>query len=273
MKGGVGKTTLAVNLAWHFFQMENKKVLIVDLDPQFNATQYVMDFSDFEAHRKTKGTIADLLIDSPRLDLRLKRIKKDPSLAIHNLQVNGVSRLDILPSELALGWVVKNPAQMDYRLEKLLSSFRSKYDYIIVDCAPTDSVLTTMALTSSNYLLVPVRPDRFSVLGFANLNRTIEDFRQNCNNPHNVQTLGIVFTQVTGNSVVESECITQIKLQAAKHKEYVFVSSLKYSNSFARAIKNQTPIFKTAYAQQDTKNATHAIASELKGRVASLPMI
>ena len=76
MKGGVGKTTLAVNLAWHIFQSDGKKVLLVDLDPQFNATQYVMDYKSFETHRKNAGTIADLLIEQPRLNLRLRKIKK-----------------------------------------------------------------------------------------------------------------------------------------------------------------------------------------------------
>lgn len=78
MKGGVGKTTLAVNLAWYIYQNDGKNVLLVDLDPQFNATQYVMDYKSFENHRKTAGTIADLLIEQPKLDLRLKKVKTNP---------------------------------------------------------------------------------------------------------------------------------------------------------------------------------------------------
>ncbi len=65
---------------------------------------------------------------------------------------------------------------MEYKLEKVLSTLREDYDYVFIDCAPTDSVLTTMALGSSDFLLIPMRPDRFSILGFANLTETIKTF-------------------------------------------------------------------------------------------------
>ena len=134
----------------------------MDLDPQFNATQYVMDYQAFQSQRKNRGTIADLLVDTPRLDVRLKKVKDNPRTALHAIRKSADGkRFDLLPAELNLAWVVKNPAQMEYRLEKLLSTFREDYEYIFIDCAPTDSVLTTMALTASDYLLIPMRPDRF----------------------------------------------------------------------------------------------------------------
>ena len=271
MKGGVGKTTLAVNLAWHLFYNEGKKVLLLDLDPQFNATQYVMDYDAFDKHRKAHGTIADLLIDQPELHVKAsKRPKRNLAAALHNIESNSSARFDLLPAELALSWVVKNPAQMDYRLEKLLSGIRDKYDYVLIDCAPTDSVLTTMALTSSDFVLVPVRPDRFSILGFANVMNTIEDFRSNCNDPHNVKTLGIVFTQVMGTSGVEGDCMRQVDKTAKGQKEYVFSSSLKFSNSFIRSVQDQTPIFRTAYAQAGPRTEISTIAVEMKARIAQL---
>lgn len=271
MKGGVGKTTLAVNLAWYFHGNEKKNVLLVDLDPQFNATQYVMDYQEFQTQRKNKGTIADLLIDPPKLDVRLKKVKKNPRVALHTVsQHPDGTHFDLLPAELNLAWVVKNPAQMDYRLEKLLSDFQKDYDYIFIDCAPTDSVLTTMALTASDYLLIPMRPDRFSILGFTNLNETIKIFRKNCPDPHKVKVLGIVFTQVTGTSAVEQGAMDDIRSAAQKEGTYLFSAILKYSASFMRSVKDQTPIFATGYAQYPTRRAPGRIADEIKARITAL---
>jgi cellulose biosynthesis protein BcsQ len=89
-----------------------------------------MDYQVFEGHRRKAGTIADLLIDQPRLDIRTQKTKKDPRAALYTIQKYKNKRLDLLPAELSLAWVVKNPAQMDYRLEKLLAGIRDGYDYI-----------------------------------------------------------------------------------------------------------------------------------------------
>lgn len=273
MKGGVGKTTLAVNLAWYLHAVENKNVLLVDLDPQFNATQYVMSYTAFIKHTKEHGTIADLLIDPAKLDLRLKKVKKNPKKTLHCVQASGAKRFDLLPAELKLAWVVKNPAQMEYKLEKVLSTLREDYDYVFIDCAPTDSVLTTMALGSSDFLLIPMRPDRFSILGFANLNETIKTFRANTPDAHNVKVLGVVFTQVTGSSQVETDAMSEIKTAATKDGTYSFSSSLKYSHSFIRSVKDQTPIFATLWAQDKARVPTTKIADELLDRIAKLQTI
>jgi chromosome partitioning protein len=245
-------------------------VLLVDLDPQFNATQYVMDYQVFQDHRKNSGTIADLLIDQPKLDLRLSKVKKNPKAAIYTIRTTNDKRLDLLPAELDLAWVVKNPAQMDFKLERLLSRLRDDYEYVFIDSAPTDSVLTTMALSASDYLLIPMRPDRFSILGFLNLIETMKIFRSNCTDPHSVKVLGIVFTQVTGASNVEREAMEEIRAAATKENTYSFVSSLRYSQSFIRSVKDQTPIFGTLYAQDKAWLPAVKIAQELMQRIADL---
>ena len=270
MKGGVGKTILSVNLAWHFHQNEGKNVLLVDLDPQFNSTQYVMNYKAFEEHRKKAGTIADLLMDQPKLTPRLKKVKNNPTTALHNIRTTNGKRFDLLPAELALAWVVKNPAQMDYRLEMLLKKIRDKYDYVFIDCAPTDSVLTTMALTASDFLLIPMKPDRFSILGFGNLMETIKIFRTNCPDPHNVKIVGVVFTQVTGGSPIEEESMAEVELAAQKEGVNLLSSYASYSNSFIRSVADQTPIFETLWTRPRPRSEITKIGGELKQQMALL---
>lgn len=175
---------------------------------------------------------------------------------------------DILPSQLALAHVVKNPHQMDYKLEKILEALRPKYDYIFIDCAPTDSVLTTMALTASNFILVPVRPDRFSILGFGNLLETIRQFRENSPNPNDVKELGIIFTQVAGNTSIEAECMKEVRQQARPRGWHVFSSTLDYSTTYQRAIRDQTAVFETKWAHASVKKNIRLIVSEMERRIA-----
>lgn len=266
MKGGVGKTTLAVNLAWHAFKRARKSVILIDFDPQFNASQYLMDFKSYSEHASKNGTIADVLIDTPTFTLRKKSSKPSVRKCIAQVGDDGSARFDVLPSELALSHVVKNPAQMDYRLEKLLTPIRKDYDFVFIDCAPTDSVLTSMTLNASDFLLIPIRPDRFSILGFGMVLETIEQFRQNCPNPHDVKDLGVVFTQVHKNKV-DHECIAEIKAIAARRGTHVFASQLGFSPTFARAVQQQTPAFETKYARDELKQSIAAVAREMNTRI------
>ena len=270
MKGGVGKTTLAVTLASHAYVHGRKRVLLVDLDPQFNASQYLMRYEDYEAHVRTRGTIADLLIEEPALRLRGNRPRPSLRRSIVPLSPDDDARLHLLPSQLALAHVVKNPAQMDYKLEKLLRGVRSDYDYVFIDCPPTDSVLTTMALNASNYILVPVKPDRFSILGFANLLQTIRQFRESAPNPNDVRELGIVFTQVREETGIEGECMREIRSLADKWKWHVFSSALNWSGTFGRAIRDQTAPFETKWARSRLKQRISQIVGEMEQRISQM---
>jgi chromosome partitioning protein len=271
MKGGVGKTTLAVNIAWYMHEKEGHNVLLIDLDPQFNSTQYLMQYNDFIAHSRDKGTMADILIDEASLSLKPKKKNKNGiKQSIYCVNNGGKCHFDFVPSELRLAFVVKNPAQMDFALEKALMPIRDEYDFIFIDCAPTDSVLTTMALNASDYVLVPVRPERFAILGFANFLASIGDFKQKCPDPHNVRELGMIFSQVTNNSPVEDDCISEVSALALKQNSYVFKSRLKYSPTYPRAVRDQTPIYRTKYARNRVISDLRGITLEIKNRISQI---
>ena len=272
MKGGVAKTTLAVNLAHHCFDKGGSDVLLIDLDPQFNASQYLMDYKKYEAHRNSGGTIADLLIEVPRLSGATVDEKEfdDCVFRVKTKPVKKGKRFDLLPSELLLSHVVKNPHQMEHRLEKILAPIRDRYEYIFIDCAPTDSVLTTMTLTASDYLLIPVKPDKFSILGYALLGQTVSQFRKNSSDPHKVSELGTVFTFVPsslGINSIEQKCMNEIRELADKDDAYVFDSALPVSQTFITAVQNQTPAFDTKYARTELKDSITNIVLEMKRQI------
>lgn len=169
MKGGVGKTTLAVNLAWHLCRRGRKKVLLIDLDPQFNASQYTMNYEEWLNHRDKQGTVADLLLEPRRPRMRIKKKASQESIGkfiFRREKSYHGGLLDVLPSELDLSQAIKAPQGIAYLLERKLEGFREAYDFVFIDCAPTDSILTDTALMASDFVLTPVKPDRFSVLGY-----------------------------------------------------------------------------------------------------------
>ncbi len=274
MKGGVGKTTLAVNLAWQLSRKLKKRVLLVDLDPQFNASQYLMTFKEWTDHRAKNGTIADLLLDLRTSTLRLKKGRNgSPSLAaiirkciFRREDSEHGGSLHLLPSELVLARAVKNPQGVSYKLEKALNHIRSGYDFVFIDCAPTDSVLTDTALTASDFVLIPVKPDRFSALGYAAIQETLDAFREESHDPHSVRELGVVFNNVYGDSDIEDDCMADVASQA----DYVFTSRIAVSRSYMRAIHAKTPVFDTPYTRFKTKWRMSSLVAEMTDRLEAL---
>lgn len=270
MKGGVGKTTLAVNVAWHMCRYGSKSVLLVDLDPQFNATQYIMSPESWDAHRKSPGTIADLLLSPTKPAMHLKKKRFAPvSPRKYLFEVNSKSKgsLHLLPSELVLAKAIKSPEGVPYKLEKALERIRADFDYIIIDCAPTDSVLTDTALMASDFVLIPMKPDRFSVLGYALMRETLDSFRETYPDPHRIEELGVVFTQVSGESEIEDQCMDEIEDQA----DYVFDAFIPRSvRSYSKSVQHRSPIFDTSYARQGTKDALRDVVREMTNRIDSI---
>jgi chromosome partitioning protein len=269
MKGGVGKSTLTVNLAWHFAAYRDwlKKVLVVDLDPQFNASQYLLGVSGykqiidegrptmwdiFEAHTKIPGVKANPV---------------EPKATVRNVStIQGGGRLDLIPSRLELALSLKTPGTKALLLAPALKKLESKYDLILIDCPPTESILSTAAYLSSDYILVPVKPDYLSTIGLPLIVNSIEDFKQEFAG-HNIELAGIVFNATTDYSPEESISKRDVKDLAKKYNWYVFKTELAYSRSYPKGAREGQPIFRTTYARTDQTSLFRAFAQEFAERI------
>ena len=168
-KGGVGKTTTVINLAAGLSQL-SKKILVIDLDPQGNATTGLglsnMDQSD--------QTIYGVLNGTKKISEVIKKTQ------VENLDIIS-SNVDLSGLEVETAGDEERAFILKAKLTAYLNDFRGSYDYILIDCPPSLSLLTVMALVSSNSLLVPLQAEFFALEGLTQLMKTIERIKVRLN--------------------------------------------------------------------------------------------
>jgi len=269
MKGGVGKSTLAVNLAWHFaaYGDWHKKVLVVDLDPQFNASQYLLGVSVYESILKTnKPTIWDVFEQGTRTPGG-KSVLPDAHAAIHAHQkFYSGGRIDLVPSRLELAFSLKNPAQKERHLARLVRDVEREYDLILIDCAPTESVLTTAAYLASDWLLVPVKPEYLSTIGLPLLVNSMQDFKAG-HDDKDLKLAGVVFNAASDYLPEEALAKATVRKIAKDAGWYVFAHEVEYSRSYPKGAREGQPIFRTSYSRWSKVRNFELFAEELAERV------
>ena len=232
-KGGVGKTTTAINLAASLAALE-KKVLIIDADPQANTTSGL----NFSPDNDEKRTLYEVMIGELNICDALIQTE--------------VPNLHMIPSHINM--VAVEIEMLDYEnresiLKNALAPIRDSYDYIIIDCSPSLGLITVNSLTAADSVMIPVQPEFFALEGLGKLLQTIR-LVQNGVNP-SLTIEGFVVTLVDGRTKVHTQVLNQLK---EHFKDMVFNTIIQRNIRLSEAPSHGKPIILYDVMSNGTSN-------------------
>lgn len=195
MKGGVGKTTISAHVFRHLYWHLKQSVALIDFDPQFNLTQTIFSQSDYEKHKANKRTILSVVEDhaTPSIFRISDELGPPPSLDDVSVRVRYLVprpeiNLTLIPGDFDLVKysLISDPKVLTpvrNRFLKFIENTRQERNLICIDCNPSSSFMTLCALQAATHILVPVRPDRYSILGLKMLDQFLDEMPELANKP------------------------------------------------------------------------------------------
>jgi chromosome partitioning protein len=194
-KGGVGKTTTSINLSAALAE-RGKKVLVIDTDPQGNTTSgFGLDKNELE------NTVYELMIGECSIE---EAIKKNV--------VEDLDGVDIIPSNVNLAAVeieLIDTEQKEFILREAISEVKNNYDFIVIDCPPSLSMLTVNAMTTANTVLVPIQCEYYALEGLSQLVHTVNLVRDRLN--PELEMEGVVFTMFDSRTNLSLQVVENVK--------------------------------------------------------------
>ena len=224
-KGGVGKTTTVINLAAGL-SMRGKKILVIDLDPQGNATTGL----GLSNTNNSNKTIYSVLNGNSKI-----------SDVIHTTSFENLhlvtSNVDLSGLEVETAGDTRRALKLKDELTPILNESRPTYDFILIDCPPSLSLLTVMALVASHTLIVPLQTEFFALEGLTQLIKTIERIRSNLN--QSLEIKGILLTMYDKRNKLSN----QVEIEARNYfKEKVYTTIIPRNVRLSEAPSHGIPV-------------------------------
>ncbi|WP_054739424.1 ParA family protein [Cellulosilyticum ruminicola] len=226
-KGGVGKTTTVVNLSAALAE-EDYKVLIIDIDPQGNATSGCGILKN-----QVNSTVYDILVNNINIKEAIQQSEHEPiSIVASNMNLAG--------TEVEL----VNTKQREFILKKQIDMIKDEYDYIFIDCPPAVNILTVNALTAADSVLIPMQCEYYALEGLSQLVQTVGLVKKNIN-PKLVLE-GILFTMFDNR--------TNLSAQVVKEVETHFKDTV-YQTKITRSVRlSEAPSFGMSCIKYDSRS-------------------